>query len=457
MSEKENGECKENESFQSFPFARKNSIDARKSVACQWLIRTIFADLLNRMAKEFHTYTLPNGLRCIHKRTNRDVSHLGLIVNAGSRDELENEEGLAHFIEHSIFKGTKKRKTFHILSRLDSVGGEINAYTTKEETWVYASFLKAHFERALELVGDICLNSVFPEKEIQKEKDVIIDEINSYLDTPGEIIFDDFEELVFNGHPLGRNILGTVDSVKSLKRQDIFNMFERRYRMDQMVFSSVGNQTLAEVKELANKYLGHIKTQPSEDKRQLFTGYKPVSKEEKRDGYQIHYILGNQAYGSGDKQKTALILLNNYLGGPAMNSRLNLMIREKHGFTYNIESNYTAYQETGVLQIYLGTDEKFFGRSKKLVQKELKTLRDKKLGPTQLHNAKQQLIGQIALGQESGVGNMLALGKSYLLYDKVAPLADVIKSIDSLKSSQLLEVANEIFDPKTLSELTYLN
>lgn len=409
------------------------------------------------MAKEFYTYTLPNGLRCIHKRTHRNVSHLGLVVNAGSRDELDHEEGLAHFIEHSIFKGTKKRKTFHILSRLDSVGAEINAYTTKEETWVYASFLNTHFERALELVGDICLNSIFPEKEIQKEKDVIIDEINSYLDIPGEMIFDDFEELVFAGHPLGRNILGTVDSVKSLSREDIFNMVDRRYRMDQMVFSSVGNISLAEVKEMANKYLGHIKTEPSEDRRKLFSGYKPISKEEKRDTYQIHYILGNQAYGAGDKKKIALILLNNYLGGPAMNSRLNLMIREKHGFTYNIESNYTAYQETGVVQIYLGTDEKFFNRSKKLVQKELKTLRDKKLGPTQLHNAKQQLIGQIALGQESGVGNMLALGKSYLLYDKVDPLHDVIKSIENLKVSQILEVANEIFDPKTLSELTFFN
>lgn len=409
------------------------------------------------MAKEFYTYTLPNGLRCIHKRTNRNVSHLGLVINAGSRDELDHQEGLAHFIEHSIFKGTKKRKTFHILSRLDSVGGEINAYTTKEETWVYASFLNDHFERALELVSDICLNSVFPEKEIEKEKDVIIDEINSYLDTPGEIIFDEFEEMVYDGHPLGRSILGTVDSVKGLSRDDIFDMVDRRYRMDQMVFSSVGNFSISEVKALANKYLGHIKTNSSNEKRSQFEGYNAQSKEEKRDTYQVHYIVGNEAYGAANKKKTALILLNNYLGGPAMNSRLNLMIREKHGFTYNIESNYTAYQETGVLQIYLGTDEKFFNRSKKLVQKELKTLRDKRLGPTQLHNAKQQLIGQIALGQDSGVGNMLALGKSYLLYDRVDPLDEVIKSIENLKASQILDVANEVFDPKTLSELTYLN
>ncbi|NNE56102.1 MAG: insulinase family protein, partial [Flavobacteriales bacterium] len=343
------------------------------------------------MAREFYTYTLPNGIRGIHKRTNRPVSHCGIAINAGSRDELDHEQGLAHFIEHCIFKGTKKRKTFHILSRLDAVGGEINAYTTKEETWVYASFLNHHFERAVELLADITFQSTFPEKEIQKEKDVIIDEINSYLDSPGEMIFDEFEHMVFAGHPLGRSILGTEPSVKSFGRENIFDMMDRRYRMDQIVFSSVGNMSLKEAKFLANKHLGSFASATTTSKRQAFSDYIPKSEELVKDTFQVHYIIGGQAYGSSHPNKLGLVLLNNYLGGPAMNSRLNLMIREKYGFTYNIESHYSPYSETGLMQVYLGTDKKFFERSRKLVLKELQALRDKRMGPTQLHNAKQQL------------------------------------------------------------------
>ena len=378
------------------------------------------------------------------------------MINAGTRDEKEHQDGLAHFIEHSIFKGTSKRKTFHILSRLDNVGGEINAYTTKEETWVYASFLNHHFERATELLADITFNSTFPEKELDKEKDVIIDEINSYLDSPGEMIFDEFEEMIFAGHGLGRNILGTVDGVKNLNRDEVFEMVSRRYRCDQIVFSSVSNHSLKDIKKWALEYLGTYKTGSTEEKREPFSGYKPESREEKKDTYQVHYILGAEAYGQDSNKRTALVLLNNYLGGPGMNSRLNLMIREKHGFSYNIESNYQAYVETGVVQIYLGTDEKFFSQSKKLVAKELLMLRTKKLGPTQLHNAKQQLIGQIALSQESGVSMMLALGKSRLMYNKVDTISEVFASIEAVTSEEILEVANEIFDPKRLSEITYL-
>ena len=409
------------------------------------------------MAKEFYTFVLSNGIRCIHKRSNRPVSHCGLVVNAGSRDELEHEQGLAHFIEHCIFKGTRKRKTFHILSRLDSVGGEINAYTTKEETWVYASFLNQHFERALDLISDICFQSTFPEKEIEKEKDVIIDEINSYLDSPSEMIFDEFEEMVFAGHPLGRSILGTEESVKSFSRQNIFDMVGRRYRTDQMVFSSVSNLPLKEVKRLAEKYLGEIKTEVTTESRAKFEGSKSLTKEEKKDTFQVHYILGSEAYGHTHENKMGLVLLNNYLGGPAMNSRLNLMIREKYGFGYNIESHFSPYAETGLFQIYLGTDQKFFSKSKKLILKELDVLREKKLGPTQFHSAKQQLIGQIAMSQDSGVGLMIALGKSYLLYDRVDELDQVIESIQLLTASSLLEVANEVFDKKRMSELTYLS
>ena len=404
---------------------------------------------------EFHTFTLPNGIRCIHKQTNREVSHCGLMINAGSRDELEHEHGLAHYIEHSIFKGTHKRKTFHILNRLDRVGGEINAYTTKEETWVYASFLNHHFERALELIADITFNSTFPQKEIVKEKEVIIDEINSYLDSPGEMIFDDFEELIYDGHPLGKSILGTEESVKSLSQTDIFNLIGRRYRADQMVFSSVGSHSIEQIKRLALKHLGDFASETTEDTRKPFGGYQPREIELKKNVFQTHCIVGGETMGNDDERKMTLVLLNNYLGGPAMNSRLSLSIREKYGYTYNIESNYTAYGETGIIQIYLGTDNKYLNKTLKLVDRELQLLREKKLGPTQLHDARQQLIGQLALSQDSGVGTMLALGKSYMLYDRVDPLHEVFKRIESITATDIQDLANEVFDPRKLSRLIY--
>lgn len=406
---------------------------------------------------EFHTFLLSNGIRVIHEQTDREASHCGLIINAGSRDELEDQQGLAHFIEHSIFKGTKRRKTFHILSRLDSVGAEINAYTSKEETWVYASSLERHFERAVELIADICFNSIFPEKEIIKERDVIIDEINSYMDSPGEQIFDDFEELLFDGHPIGRNILGTVESVAQFGREDIFELIGRRYRTDQMVFSSVGKTSVKKLRRICEKYLGQVSSSITEEKRVPFSGYIPTHKEARRETFQVHYVLGSPGYSSGDPKKTGLVLLNNYLGGPAMNSRLNLHIREKHGIAYNIESNYHSYSDTGVFQLYLGTDPKFFGKSMKLVQQELRKLRENKLGVTQLHMAKEQLKGQIALAQDSGAGTMMALGKSYLLYERVDSLEEVFQKIDSLTSEDLIEIANEILAPEYMSSLTYIN
>ncbi len=404
---------------------------------------------------ESHTFTLPTGIRCIHKETTREVSHCGLIVNAGSRDERDDEQGLAHFIEHSIFKGTKRRKTFHILNRLDRVGGEINAYTTKEETWVYASFLNTHFERAVELIGDICFNSTFPEKEIEKEKDVIIDEINSYLDSPSEMIFDEFEDLIYEGHPLGVNILGTEQSVKRFTRNDIFNLVGRRYTADNMVFSSVGNMSIEKVKELAEKHLRHFESKGLNDVRKPFTTYVPREVEEIKNVFQTHCIIGSETMGNDDDRKMTLGLLTNYLGGPAMNSRLSLSIREKHGYTYNIESNYTAYSETGNIQIYLGTDPKFLDKTLKLVDKELQLLRNKKLGTTQLRDAQQQMIGQLALSQDSGVGTMLALGKSYMLYDRVDPLTEVFARIQRITAEDIMDVANQAFDPKRLSKLVY--
>lgn len=406
---------------------------------------------------EFEIHTLSNGIRIIHKQIKTcEVSHCAIIVNAGSRDEEIKEHGVAHFIEHSMFKGTNKRKSFHILNRLDAVGGELNAYTTKEITCIHASFLHEHYERAVELISDITFNSTFPEKEILKEKEVIIDEINSYKDSPSEQIFDDFESQIFGNHPIGRDILGTVSSLKKLNRNNLIDFINKHYLVSNMVFSSVGNLSMKKVIAIAEKHLGGYQNDKTEIQRLPFKEYLPSNKTIKKSHYQSHAIIGNIAYSRMHQNKTGLILLNNILGGPAMNSRLNLAIREKYGFTYNLESNYSAYSDTGVFSLYLGTDNKYLDKTISLVKQELKKLRDKKLGISQLQSAKKQIIGQLALSEESKSGTMLALGKSLLLLNKVETLPEIYSKIESLTSDDLLEIANEIFDENQLSSLVLI-
>lgn len=409
------------------------------------------------MQKEFIQLTLKNGIRVIHKQTTDEVAHCGIIINAGSRDEGENEQGIAHLIEHVLFKGTKKRKAFHILNRIDSVGGELNAYTTKEETCIYASFLARYFERSVELISDIAFHSTFPDKEIKKEKAVIVDEINSYLDNPSEQIFDDFDEQIFAKHPLGKNILGTPQSLKSISRKDILNFVQRNYSANQLVFCSIGNVEEDALKRILEEHLGGVKLKQSEQNRAVFKNYKASEVELKKDTNQSHCILGNIAYGVNHKDRTALVLVNNLLGGPAMNSRLNLAIREKYGFTYNLESNYAIFTDTGLFSVYMGTDSKYLERCVELVQKELTLLKTKSLGSTQLQTAKQQLIGNIALAQESKVNLMLSLGKSILLFNKVDKLSDIYKKIESISAQKILDISNQVFETKQLSRLTYLS
>ncbi len=404
---------------------------------------------------EYLRHTLSNGIRIIHKPVKNQVAHCGVIINTGSRDEQENEQGLAHFIEHTIFKGTQRRKAFHILSRLENVGGELNAYTTKEETCIYASFLSPYYERSLELFADISLNSIFPKAEIEKEKEVIIDEINSYRDNPAEEIFDEIEDMVFAGHPLGRNILGTKKLVRGFSRQNIFRFIKRTFNTEETVICSVGNIDFNKLIKLAEKYFGHAKANPRVFKRSNFSSYKPKTQEFSKGMYQAHCIIANEAYDRKDKKRTPLILLNNILGGPGLNTRLNMGIREKYGFCYNIESNYTMYSDTGIVSIYLGTDFDYLEKTIKLAHKELKKLRDKKLGELQLQRAKQQMIGQIAISQESNVNELLSIGKSVLAYDKVDSIKKVLTEINEITAEQLLEVANEVFDPKQLSLLIY--
>ena len=301
-------------------------------------------------------HTLDNGIRLVHHRIPGLVAHCGLIINTGSRDETEPEHGMAHFIEHVLFKGTKKRKAYHILSRLEDVGGELNAYTTKEETAVHASFLKEDYERAMELISDITFNSVFPEKEIEKEKDVVIEEINSYLDNPAELIFDDFEELIFSDQPIGRNILGTPESVKLFSQKKIFEFISNNYNTHEMVFCSVGNISDETILRLFKTHFGDIVTKKKTERADKVWLYKPSSLTKKMNTFQNHCIMGNIAYDLKDKRRMGMFLLNNILGGQGLNSRLNLSLREKNGLAYNVESSYNPYLDTGIFSLYFGTD-----------------------------------------------------------------------------------------------------
>ena len=405
---------------------------------------------------EFLQHTLSNGIRLVLKPIkNGQTAHFGLTVNAGSRDELEDEQGLAHYIEHCLFKGTKRRKAFHILNRMDSVGAELNAYTTKEETVIYASFLKSHFERAIEAISDIALNSIFPEKEIIKEKDVILDEIQSYQDSPAELIFDDFEELIFKNHPIGRNILGTEESVKSFNRDHILNFLNRQYKTSEMVLSAVGNLDFNKFIRLAEKYFGHILESSSAHPRKPVVEIQIERKVVDMDTFQAHMLMGGEAYANDHKLRTAAVLMNNYLGGPAMNSRLNMNIRERHGIAYNIESSYQPYADTGIFSIYLGTDKKLLEKSEKLVQKELNKLRNTALTSTALHRAKLQFKGQFALAQEGGVNMMLAIGKSIISRDEVISTVELMRKIDAVSAEDILQVSNELLDENRLSVLIY--
>lgn len=408
--------------------------------------------------EQFERWTLDNGIRVIHREVNSPVAHLGFFVNMGSRDELPEEHGLAHFIEHVIFKGTEKRKAYHVLSRIEDIGGELNAYTTKEETVVHATFLKGHYERALELFNDIVFHSTFPAKELEKEKSVIVDEINSYLDTPSDMIFDEFDELVFANDPLGRRTLGTPESVYGFNAKSVDRFLKRGYRTDQMVIASVGKIELKKLKKLIDKFFGHENgSSGAYATRSNFNGYKPVRSEQKKSNYQTHLMMGNVAYPAGHDDRIGMFLLSNLLGGPGMNARLHMSLRERHGYTYNVETNYSSYSDTGLFSIYLGMDEKFLKKCIDLTHKELRLLREKGLGTLQLHKAKQQLLGQVAIGQENNQSQMLGIGKSILAFDEVRTWKEIAKKINDLSSSQLLRIANEVLDEKDFSYLIYKN
>jgi predicted Zn-dependent peptidase len=400
-------------------------------------------------------HTLSNGIRLVHHRTNGMVAHCGLIINTGSRNETDAEHGMAHFIEHMLFKGTHKHKAYYILTRLDELGGELNAYTTKEETAVHASVLVKDYEKAVDMISDLAFNSVFPDSEIEKEKDVVIEEINSYLDTPAELIFDDFEEMAFQGQPLGRNILGTPATVKLFKKRDVERFILNNYDTHRMVFCSVGDIPDEKILKLFSKYFGSMPARTRKNGNGKTASYTPSSLTKHKKTYQNHCIIGNVAYPVMDKRRMGMFLLNNILGGQGMNSRLNLSLREKRGLAYNVESSYNAYFDTGIFLIYFGTDSQNLEKSITLTYSELNRLRSTKLGTIQLTKAKNQVKGYLARGFEHHESLMLSMGKSLLVMNKIDTLEEICSKIDLITSSQLLDISNEVFEPSRLSMLIY--
>lgn len=403
----------------------------------------------------YQTHILKNGLKIIHQQVAGKAAWCGLIIGVGSRDEQPGEEGIAHFIEHVIFKGTERRKAYHILSRIEDVGGELNAYTTKEDTCIYASFLPKDYERVLELFSDIVFHSVFPEREIEKEKEVVIDEINSYKDSPGELIFDDFEELIYQGYPIGRNILGSEKAVKALRRKAIQEFVQRNYKPGRMVISSIGDLPFEKLVRLIERYFENIPGDEVTLIRQKPEIYLPQKKVVEMDTYQNHCIIGNIAYDYTQDNRLALSLLINVLGGTGMNSRLNLNIREKYGLAYNVEAAYTPYSDTGVFSVYFGCDAKDLEKCMRLCLREMNVLCREPLGHNQLRKAKTQMTGQMTLSSENYENMMLSIGKSFLIYGKVDELESVCKEVREISPDLLQQVAREIFALEQQTVLIY--
>lgn len=404
----------------------------------------------------YHTHTLSNGLRIIHAPNQSPVAYCGFAIDAGTRDEADDEQGMAHFVEHLIFKGTQKRHAWHILNRMEHVGGDLNAYTNKEETVVYSAFLVEHFPRAVELLSDIVFHSTYPQVEIDKEVEVIIEEIQCYEDSPSELIFDDFEELIFPDHPLGRNILGKPDLLRGFKSEDALRFTSRYYRPDNMVFFVQGNVDFKKVVRLLEKTTGSFTSNVETFGRKAPQEYVPRTLTLHRDTHQAHVMIGSRGYDAHNEKRTALYLLNNILGGPGMNSRLNVSLRERSGLVYNVEANLTSYTDTGVFCIYFGTEHKQVERCIRLVKKELKKLCDKPLSPAQLAAAKKQIIGQIGVARDNAENTALGMAKTFLHYHKMDDPKELFLRIEELTAKELWEVSNEMFAEDYLSTLIYI-
>ncbi|MEL7531813.1 MAG: pitrilysin family protein [Bacteroidota bacterium] len=401
-------------------------------------------------------YELKNGLRVVFKPIpyTRTV-HCGYVINAGSRDDDGDEMGMAHFIEHMIFKGTHKRKTFHILNYLESVGGDVNAYTTKEKTCFYASLASEYLDRATELLTDITFHSTFPVNELAKEQQVISEEIDMYRESPDEAIFEDFDEMIFPEHHLGRPILGTKESIRQFKQDDLLRHIRSSFTQGNVVYAIVGNVSEKAVQKIIDKYLQPLELPTGSLERVRPNGQKILSKQVEITNGQAHEILGGRAYPLRQGQYTPFLLLNNLLGGPAMNSRLNLNIREKHGLTYNISTFYSPFCDSGIWGVYYACEPKNLERIHRMVQKELKELAEKPLGTLRLNQAKKQLSGQMILGYENLLTQMLSMAQDILDFDRIITFADYLEDIESVSAQQMQASAEEVFASQKLARITY--
>lgn len=410
---------------------------------------------------KYNTYTLDNGLRIIHLPSDSKVVYCGYQINAGTRDEEPGEEGLAHFCEHVTFKGTERRKAWHILNCLESVGGDLNAYTNKEGTVYYSAILKEHIARAVDLLSDIVFHSVYPQAEIDKEVEVICDEIESYNDSPAELIYDEFENILFKGSSLGHNILGTAEQVRSFTTEDALRFTRKLYRPDNAIFFAYGDIDFKKLVKLIGRALA------DDDSGKLAAGilpknYPSVGEEiagqtivMQKNTHQAHVMIGTRAYDVNDDRRMPLYLLNNILGGPGMNAKLNLALREHNGLVYTVESTMVAYGDTGAWSIYFGCDEHDIKRCLRLVRKELDRMMEKPLSDSQLKAAKKQIKGQIGVACDNRENFALDFGKSFLHYGWEKNVDCLYEQVEAITSQQIQDVARELFDKDRLITLIF--
>ena len=411
---------------------------------------------------KYNTYTLDNGLRIIHLPSDSKVVYCGYQINAGTRNEEPGEEGLAHFCEHVTFKGTERRKAWHILNCLESVGGDLNAYTNKEGTVYYSAILKEHIARAVDLLSDIVFHSVYPQAEIDKEVEVICDEIESYNDSPAELIYDEFENILFKGSPLGHNILGTAEQVRAFKTEDALRFTQKLYRPDNAIFFAYGDIDFKKLVRLLQRALADDESVVNLAEEKLPKNYPSVGDGiagqtivMQKNTHQAHVMIGTWAYDVNDDRRMPLYLLNNMLGGPGMNAKLNLALREHNGLVYTVESTMVSYGDTGTWSIYFGCDEHDVKRCLRLVRKELDKFMQKPLSDAQLKAAKKQIKGQIGVACDNRENFALDFGKSFLHYGWEKNVDRLYEQVDEITAAQIQAVAQELFDKNRLTTLIF--
>ena len=397
------------------------------------------------MKEEFFTYILPNGIKGIHRKVKSGAARCALIIGAGSRDELPTEYGIAHFTEHGLFKGTEHRKAYQVNCRLENLGGELNAFTTKEDTTVHATVLRSDFSKAAELIADVAFHSTFPDKELDKEREVIVDEINTYKDSPMDMTYDTFEDMLFEGSELGHNILGTKRDLMRHNSAALHRFVSRTHTTDQMVFASIGNISESRIEQIANRYFASQPASTRSYTRTAPKGYTQFDREIVKHTHQSHCIIGNRAYSITEDKRLPFSLLINILGGPCANSRLNVNVREKNGLSYNIEASYTPYSDCGMAVIYFSSDHCNRDLCREIIDNEILKLQNTSLTARQLAMAKRQYIAQMTIATEGNEGYMLGIGRSMLVHGEVDTLEEAYKKINAVTASQILEVANEIF------------